>query len=90
MGHKVERVKRIGRGKARAVRGERKRAAPRQGADPHPKPSPEGEGLKAKINPFMPGLRVREEDGFTAARTRTFLGCWRGRGASPMRRGWRG
>lgn len=30
------------------------------------------EGLRNKANPFMPGLRVRE-DGWTAARTRTFL-----------------
>ncbi len=30
------------------------------------------EGMGRKANPFMPGLRVRE-DGFTAARTRVFL-----------------
>jgi len=42
----------------------------RKGAT-HPQPLPKREGGK-KANPFMPGLRVRE-DGFTAARTRVFL-----------------
>lgn len=45
---------------------------------PSPNPSRKREGSKAdgeaggRENPFMPGLRIRE-DGWTAARTRTFL-----------------
>lgn len=43
--------------------------ASRKGAT-HPQPLPEREG--SQENPFMPGLRIRE-DGWTLARTRVFL-----------------
>lgn len=56
--------KREGVGKGRS--GER---ALRKGAT-HPQPLPEREG--SQENPFMPGLRIRE-DGWTLARTRVFL-----------------
>ena len=52
--------------------GEAHPAATSQRAGKSRCPSPEGEGIGPKTNPFMPGLRVRE-DGFTAARTRVFL-----------------
>ena len=64
MGRKAERGS---RGKVLAVRGGG------EGVDmPSPSPSRKRKGSPTVANPFMPGLRVRE-DGWTEARTRTFL-----------------
>src|SRR3546814_9896535 len=60
-------VERGSRGKSGAVSGD--------GGDrnrPSANPSRRREGSFVAANPFMPGLRVRE-DGWTAARTRRFL-----------------
>ena len=67
MGRKVARGL---RGKSGVSRGG-KAVALRQGATPTPTPPHKGEGLR-RANPLMPGLRIRE-DGWTVARTRTFL-----------------
>ena len=67
MGRKVARGL---RGKSGVSRGG-KAVALRQGATPTPTPPHKGEGFR-RANPLMPGLRIRE-DGWTVARTRTFL-----------------
>ena len=75
----ARKVERVSRGKSVAVRGEgkrsgalRKRAAPTrdQGHVALAGPSLVGEG--SLENPYMPGLRIRE-DGWTGTRTRVFL-----------------
>ena len=61
----VRKIERSSRGKSG------KTLALRKDARPNPDSFPEREGL-GNENPFMPGLRIRE-DGWTVARTRTFL-----------------
>lgn len=74
MARKMERSPRGKSGKMVASGGEDDAhpAATSQRAGKSRCPSPEGEGIKGGANPFMPGLRIRE-DGWTVARTRTFL-----------------